>query len=400
MKGRRFRAAAAVLAASLLTLAAGCASGPAKQSHAPVFFPPAPNLPRLQYLTGFSNSIDVEGAAADTVSLISFDKHEEQKVSRIVKPSGIASKKGKLYVTDIAGQLFVIDLPKKKMEQFKGNDGLGKLKKPVGVAVDDAGFVFVSDIERKEVLIYDTNGEYLKSIGSELGFTPTDIAVDEEYLYVLDTRKSVIRVLDPMTGTQIKEIGRLDDPLQSLTLPTRMTLDDKGVIWVTNAGRGNVTSYDRDGHFLGSFGKFGDGMGQFARPKGITTDVNGYVYVVDSGFQNVQIFTDKGRLLSYFGSAKLPVGGMNLPSDIAISGSDLEYYQGLAEKDFELSQVIFVANQFGDNKIGIYGLGQRRGVDYEAAYKRAAEERERKAQEILRERSKQQEQKKEAAAKL
>ncbi len=391
MHGRLFRSAVALLAASVLTLTAGCATGPTQQSHGPVFFPPAPNLPRLQYLTSFSNSADVAGGSADTVSLVSFGKQEEQKVSRIIKPSGITTKNGKLYVTDIAGQLFVVDLPNKKMEQLKGNDGMGKLKKPVGVAVDSTGFVFVSDIERKEVLIYDNNGEYLKSVGGDLGFTPTDIAVDDENLYVLDTRKSVIRVLNPMTGAQVREIGKMDDPTQSLCLPTRMSLDDKGVLWVTNAGRGTVTSYDRDGHFLGTFGKFGDGMGQFARPKGIATDENGYVYVVDSGHQNVQIFNDKGRLLGYFGSAKLPVGGMNLPSDISISKRDLEYFQKLAQKDFELSEVIFVANQFGENKIGVYGLGKLKGVDYDAAYRKAAEEREHKAQEILKERKRQQE---------
>ncbi|WP_136516187.1 NHL repeat-containing protein [Geomonas edaphica] len=404
MHRRLFRSAAALLAASLLTLAAGCA-GSSRQSHAPVFFPPSPNLPRLQYLTSFSNSADVLGTSGDSVSLISVGKEEEQKVSRIIKPSGITSRDGKLYVTDIAGQLFVVDLANKKMEQLKGNDGLGQLKKPIAVAVDHAGFVFVTDIERKEVLIYDNNGEYLKSVGGDLNFSPTDIAVDNENLYVLDTRKSVIHVLDPMSGAQIREIGKLDEPTQSLSLPTRMNLDDKGVLWVTNAGTGAVISYDRDGHFLGSFGKFGDGMGQFTRPKGITTDSNGYVYVVDSGFQNVQIFTEQGKLLGYFGSAKIPVGGMNLPSDITISTKNLDYFQKFADKDFELSEIIFVANQFGENKIGVYGLGKLRGVDYEAAYRKASEEREHRTQELLKERKKQQEMqeqqsKKDATAKL
>lgn len=402
MHGRLIRSAAALLAASVLTLTAGCASGPTRQSHGPVFFPPAPNLPRLQYLTSFSDSNDVLGTSGDSLSLVSFGKEQDQKVNRIIKPSGIAAKDGKLYVTDIAGQLFIVDLANKKMEQLKGNDDLGKLKKPVGVAVDNAGFIFVSDTERKEVLIYDTNGEFLKAVGGDLNFTPTDIAVDNENLYVLDTRKSLVRVLNPMTGAQVGEIGKTNDPAQSLSLPTRMNLDDKGVLWVTNAGSGTVSSYDRDGHFLGSFGKFGDGMGQFARPKGIATDENGYVYVVDSGHQNVQIFTDKGRLLGYFGSAKLPVGGMNLPSDVTTSNKNLDYFQKYAEKDFELSEIIFVANQFGENKIGVYGLGKLRGVDYEAAYRKAAEERDRKAQEILKERNKQQEQQKEkdATAKL
>lgn len=387
MKVTKSRAVICAVAGALLTLSTGCANKQLSSS-GPVFFPPAPNLPRLQYLTGFSDSIQVEGKSRDTVSFLSLGKEEEVRASRIIKPAGIASRNGKLYVADIAGQLFIIDLPKKKMEKLKGADGPGKSRKPVGITVDKAGFVFVSDIERKEILIYDDGGNYLKAIGGELDMTPTDVAVDGSLVYVLDTRKSIIRVLDPLTGEQVQEIGKLEDPTQSLSLPTKMSMDERGVLWVSNAGRGNITSYDRDGHYLGGFGKFGDGLGQFARPKGVVADENGYVYVVDSGFQNVQIFNDKGRLLGYFGSPKLPVGGMNLPCDITISNEDLPYYQTLAEKDFELSQVVFVANQFGNPKISLYGYGQRKGIDYDKVYREAALKQEKKAQELLKQRLK------------
>jgi len=382
MYPRPSRTATAVVAGALLAVLAGCA-GTQKNATGPVFFPPAPNLPRLQYLTGFSNSADVK-AEQDMFNLVSLGKKTQSKVERIIKPSSITSKAGKLYVADISGQLLIVDLPKKSIEQLKGNQGLGKLKKPVGVAVDNAGFVYVADIGKKEVLIYDDQGEYLKSVAGDSDMNPTDIAVYENELYVMDTRKSVIRVFDPVTGDTLREIGKVqDDPEKSISLPTKMSIDARGIIRVSNAGRGDISSYDRDGHFLGSFGKFGDGMGQFSRPKGVTADANGYVYVVDAGFQNVQVFSDSGRLLTYFGSPKLPVGGMNLPCDISVSAEDIPYYQTLADKNFEVSEVIFVANQFGEPKISLYALGKQRGVDYDKVYQRAAQEREKKAQEKL-----------------
>lgn len=386
MHSRTYRAAIAVIAGSLLSLLAGCA-GASKTANKSVFFPPAPNLPRLQYLTGISDSTDVEGRQSG-FSLIAFGDAAQKTVLPIIKPSSIAAAAGKLYITDISGQLFVVDLPKKSMEQLQGNQGAGKLGKPVGVAVDRAGFVFVADVGRKEVLVYNNNGEYLKSVGGGLNIYPTDVAVDDSRLYVLDTKKAVIHIFDPVTSALIQDIGKVSDPAKSLSLPYKMTLDKNGIIRVSNAGRGDITSYDRDGHFLGSFGKFGDTPGQFARPKGLTADDNGYLYIVDAGFQNVQVFDESGRLLTMFGSADLPVGGMNLPCDITISSDDLPYYQKLADKNFELSQVIFVANQFGNPKISLYGYGKQKGIDYDMAYQQIVQQREQRAREEMQRRDK------------
>jgi len=387
MHSRTHRTAIAVIAGSLISLLAGCA-GESKTAKRSVFFPPAPNLPRLQYLTGISDSTDVEGKKKE-FSLIAFgDLAQQKSVLPIIKPSSIAAAAGKLYITDISGQLLVVDLPKKSMEQLKGNQGAGKLGKPVGVAVDRAGFVFVADVGRKEVMVYNNNGEYLKSVGSGLNMYPTDVAVDDSRLYVLDTKKAVIHIFDPVTSAFIQDIGKVSDAAKSLSLPTKMSLDKQGVIRVSNAGRGDITAYDRDGHFLGSFGKFGDTPGQFARPKGLTADDNGYLYVVDAGFQNVQVFDENNRLLTMFGSADLPVGGMNLPCDVTISSDDLPYYQMLADKDFELSQVIFVANQFGNPKISLYGYGKQKGIDYDMAYQQISQQREQWAREEMQKRNK------------
>ena len=387
MHSRTYRTAIAVIAGSLLSLLAGCA-GESKTAKRSVFFPPAPNLPRLQYLTGISDSTDVEGKKKE-FSLIAFRNLTPKKsVLSIIKPSSVAAAAGKLYVTDISGQLFIVDLPKKSMEQLKGNRGAGKLRKPVGVTVDRAGFVFVADVGRKEVLVYNNDGEYLKSVGHGLNMYPTDVAVDDSRLYVLDTKKAVIHIFDPVTSAFIQDIGKVSDAAKSLSLPTKMSLDKQGVIRVSNAGRGDITSYDRDGHFLDSFGKFGDTPGQFARPKGLTADDNGYLYVVDAGFQNVQVFDENNRLLTMFGSADLPVGGMNLPCDITISSEDLPYYQMLADKDFELSQVIFVANQFGNPKISLYGYGKQKGIDYDKAYQQIIQQREQWARKEMQKRNK------------
>jgi len=377
MSTRPVRFASAILAIWLLGVLAGCA-GPSSVTQGPVFFPPSPSLPRLQYLMGINSSADVEGAV-NTYSLVSFGKEKEKVVRPIIKPYGVTAAGNKVYVADIAGQVAIMDLAKKKFELLKGDKDFGKLKKPVGVTLDESGFIYVADVGRKEILIYDPEGEYLRAVGGELGVTPADVAVDLDRIYILDNKGAIIKALDRVTGAFITDLGDKLDAENRLSLPINFTLGKNGIFHITNAGSGRVISLDRDGNFLGAFGKMGDGFGQFSRPKGIAVDDKGEIFVVDAGFQNTQIFNEKGRLLMYFGSNTLPVGGMNLPAGITLSNADLPFFQQMAEKNFELEQVVFVTNQYGNPKISVYGLGKLRGVDYEKEYRRLQEEREMKA---------------------
>lgn len=370
----------AACSVAYLILLSACAGQ--KKAQGPVFFPPAPNLPRIQYLTGITSSQDVEGAAS-SLSLLSFGGADQKKLRPIIKPYGVAAAKGKIYVADIAGQVLIIDLPNKSFEKLKGDNGVGKLKKPINLAVDAQGFLYVADNGRKEVLVYDAQGEFVRSVGRDFDLTPGSVAVDEDRIYILDVRKGFIQVVDRVSFERVKEIGKNDDPAQSLSLPISMALDGKGVLHVTNAGTGKVMSFDRDGHFLSSFGQMGDGFGQFSRPKGIAADQNGNLMVVDAAFQNVQVLTDKGRVLMFFGGAEGAIGGMNLPAGITTSSDNMEYYQKLADKNFELEQIVLVVNQFGNPKIGIYGFGKQKGIDYEKEYQRVQSERERKARELM-----------------
>lgn len=369
------RIMATLLSFWLMTVLAGCA-GERSAMQGPVFFP-SPTLPRVQYLMGINSSADVEGEV-NKVSLLSLGVQQDKQPRPIIKPFGITTARNKVYVADIAGQVAIMDLANKKFELLKGDRELGKTKKPVAVAVDEAGFIYVADVGRKEVLVYDAEGEFLRAVGGELGATPADVAVDEDRIYILDSKGAAIRALDRVTGEHVGDVTKNLEGDNRLSLPINFTLD-RGTFYVTNAGTGKVTSLDRDGNFIGSFGKLGDGYGQFSRPKGVAVGKAGEVFVVDAGFQNAQIFTEKGRLLMFFGGNTIPVGGMNIPAGITVGNESLEFFQKLADKDFQVDQVIFVANQFGDPKISVYGYGKRRGIDYEKEYKRLQAEREKKA---------------------
>lgn len=394
---------------TLLLLLVGCAAP--QKTVEPGIWPAPPNYPRIQFLMGVNNSNDVE-KQNNSFNLIGGLVGAQETVRPILKPYGIAEHNGVLYVVDTTGnRVVIIDIPKGSFSFLKGNAAMGKLKKPVTVAVDKDGFIYVADTERREVLAYSPSGEFSGAFCRDFDIKPVGVAVYEDQLYVLDMQKSEVVVLNKRDGTRLSSFGRSDIPGQFLSLPTNMAVDHKGVLHITNVGTGQVISFDRDGHFLKAFGEFGTGFGQASRPRGITVDKDNITYVVDAGFQLVQMFNEQDRLLMSFGGATAPLGGMNLPAGIVTFDTNLDFYQKFAQPNFKLERIIAVTNQFATfgatgpkfHKVALYGLGKMTNLDYDKEYRLIRERQERQAQEFRDRKAKEEaelKKKEEAARKL
>ncbi|MBW1646428.1 MAG: hypothetical protein JRJ56_08970 [Deltaproteobacteria bacterium] len=347
-----------LLLAGMLVLA-GCAGTEVSGPQGPVFFPPAPNPPRVQYLTRISSSRDVDDKQLSGLSLVAVGDTRAEKVKPIIKPFGITFHKGKIYLCDTtAARVIIIDPAKKTFDFLKGNYSFGKLKKPINLDLDAEDNLYVADTMRREVLVYGPSGNFLRAYGKTLEMKPVDVAVDGDFLYVLDIKNHDIKILDRKTGKLRRRIGKTPDGKYLLSMPISLALGPKGSIYVTNMTTGKVVNLDRDGHLLGEFGKLGDGFGQFGRPKGIDVDRQNRIYVVDAAHQNVQIFNKKGRLLMFFGDPGLPFGSLNLPASIAVTSEGIELFRQYIDPAFAAENLIFVTSQFGAAKISVYALGQ------------------------------------------
>ena len=100
---------------------------------------------------------------------------------------------------------------------------------------------------------------------------------------------------------------------------------------------------------------FGKGIGQFVRPKGISVDKDDNLYVVDAGFENVQIFNSNNKLLMFFGGPYNGPGDMWLPAKVHVDYENMQYFKKWVSPEYELSYLIYVANQYGPDKISVYG---------------------------------------------
>ncbi len=346
------------LGAVVILLASGC-SAPIRKVEVPVFFPSPPAPPRIQFLTAFSGSKDIETQSA-------FDRFivGEKENLRVDKPYGVASFEGKIYVCDTNLTVEVFDLKKGTFGRLEGAVGPGTLRQPINISIDSDGNKYVADPVRAQIVQFDRNDGYVQAFGLDDPWRPVDVAPHGDRLYVADMEKGLVRVLDKSSGALIKSIGDRGDPSERLDRPTNLAFDSNGNLYVTDIGRFQVVRFDRDGHFKSTVGRPGDNLGHFARPKGIALDRENRLYVVDSSFNNIQIFNEAGRLLMFFGASGDRPGGMRLPAAVAVDYDNVDYFRQYAAPGFEIEYLLLVTSQFGERRVNVFGFGKQEGQHY------------------------------------
>jgi DNA-binding beta-propeller fold protein YncE len=317
-----------------------------------VIFPPPPDTTRIQYLTHITNSQDIKGKQSG------FNKFlfGPSTPVPITKPYGITAHKSKIYICDTGlGGIIIIDFKKGSFIPFVPS-GKGQLKLPINCTLDDRDYLYVADGNRHQVVVFDETGKFLNAFGEAENFRPTDVAVAENKIYVASINEHRINIYD-RDSLKLKTFfpdTETGDP-SYLYQPTNIYLTQKE-IYVSDMGDYKIKVYTHEGEFIRSVGGYGNNFGQLMRPKGIAIDDRNNLYVVDAAFENVQIFDNLGRLLMFFGGPYSKPGDMWLPAGIALDNSSNEYFEKFVDKSFDLQYLVFVANQYGPDKIGVYGF--------------------------------------------
>lgn len=349
----------AVMAAIIL-VAAGCAT-PEKKREEAVFLPPAPDLPRFQFLASFTGAEDIE---TEKTKFESFVTGKEETRKRLDKPYGVAMHDGKIYVCDTNSTVMVFDMARKTFEPLKGAKGIGKLIQPLNISIDAEGYKYVSDVIRKQVVIFDKNDLFVKALGKQEDWKPVDAVFFEGLVYVADIKNGEIRVYDRNTGELVKTFGQKGELNELLGMPSNLAFDSHGNLYVVDSGRFQVVKFDRDGHFLNTIGSVGTNLGHFSRPRGLALDRENRMYVVDAAFYNIQIFNDKGQLLLFFGEGGTAPGTLILPAAVHIDYDNLKYFEEYIDPSFQPEFLVLVTSQFGDRMVNVFAHGKKKGEKY------------------------------------
>lgn len=346
--------------AAIIMVAAGCAA-PEKKREEAVFLPPPPDLPRFQFLASFTGAEDIE---TEKTKFESFVTGKEETRKRLDKPYGVALYDGKIYVCDTNSTVMVFDMVRKTFEPLKGAKGIGKLIQPLNISIDAEGYKYVTDVIRKQVVIFDKNDLYVKALGKQEDWKPVDAVFFEGLVYVADIKNAEIRVYNRNTGELVKTFGQKGELNELLGMPSNLAFDSHGDLYVVDSGRFQVVKFDRDGHFLNTIGSVGTNLGHFSRPRGIAIDKENRMYVVDAAFYNIQIFNDKGQLLLFFGEGGTAPGTLILPAAVHVDYDNLKYFEEYVDPSFQPESLILVTSQFGDRMVNVFAYGKEKGKKY------------------------------------
>ena len=175
--------------------------------------------------------------------------------------------------------------------------------------------------------------------------------------YVTDAVSNQVVVMDKTTGEEITRIGNTDDKDGQFVLITGLALDQQDNIYVTDKLKAQITKFDKSGTFQQTIGRLGDSIHDLARPKGIAVDKEGRIWVVDAASEVTKIYNPEGQLLLFFGLPGNRHGMMNLTAAIALDYDNVELFREYAVEGANIEFLVLVSNQFGLNKISVYGFG-------------------------------------------
>lgn len=227
---------------------------------------------------------------------------------------------------DPRGHVFVVD-KSGRIQRFspKGSFEVGwrmpdtRFGYPVGLAVHPDGRLFVADTHCHRVMIYDREGNWLGSFGSEGSGDgqfqlPTDVAFDSEgFIYVSEYHQNDrISRWSPELRF-VRSFGETPIDGKRLSRPTGLVVDDEDTLWVADACHHRLIRFDSEGRVLAVFGRFGEKPGEMRYPYDISLSPEKTLMVCEYEGARLQWFSKDGRSLRVWGRHGRRPGEMFAP---------------------------------------------------------------------------------------
>jgi len=171
-----------------------------------------------------------------------------------------------------------------------------------GVAIDSKDRVYVFNRSSHPVMVFDRNGDFLKSWGEGVFSSRTHgIYIDEhDNVFCSDDGDHTVRKLT-LDGKLLMTLGtpnKVGEEGVPFNRPTYAVVAPSGEIFVSDGyGNSRVHKFSHDGGLLKSWGTKGEGPGQFNIPHGVWV-MDGKVYVADRQNHRIQIFTMDGEYIT------------------------------------------------------------------------------------------------------
>ena len=290
------------------------------------------NSPKIEFIRTIASDRDVREGGESRVL---------EAILGIEEPRGIFGSPydvavgggGRVFVSDLAKRdVLILDLANYQVRHFERpkHDEL-YFESPMALAVGREDMVYVSDNQQGRVYLFGADLRLHKVIGQGRLTRPVGLACDRERdrLYVADAGSHQVVVYDG-NGEWLKSFGKRGSTTGEFNYPLDLEVDAAGNLYVLDTMNARVQVFDGDGNFLRTFGERGTSLGSFHMAKGIAVDRSGHVYVTDGVGHRFVIFDLHGNHLMTLGGRTSTEGKLGLPGGFDMpKGIDADAEDGI-----------------------------------------------------------------------
>ncbi|HEX5984871.1 MAG TPA: hypothetical protein VFY69_11750, partial [Solirubrobacterales bacterium] len=199
---------------------------------------------------------------------------------------------------DGEGNVWVADAGNSRIQKFSPQGqflakfgtfgwGAGQIFAPNGIAIGADGSIWLS--EHLRVQRFTPAGQLIERVGAEELSASTAVAIDADgNAYVTDNEKDQVVVFDE-EGDHLRSFGSQGTGPGQFENATEVDADADGYVWVADSEADRVQLFTAAGDHIAAFGSPGSGAEQLQLEHwtGIASDGNGRVWVADAGNDRV-----------------------------------------------------------------------------------------------------------------
>ena len=206
-----------------------------------------------------------------------------------------------------------------------GGDGFGLLS-PRGLDFGLDGTIYIASLKNNVVAFnpsleaFTTWGDF----GSEPGYfnEPLDVAVDQlGYVYVSDCLNDRIQKFTS-DGNFVLEWGSHGGGNGQFYYPDGIAINANNEIYVADIWNSRIQKFSNSGEYITQWGSQGSDEGEFYLPESVAVDTDGLVYVADTWNTRIEVFSPDGEFIRQWPTSDNVNSGVEA---VAVQGNDYVY---------------------------------------------------------------------------
>jgi len=211
---------------------------------------------------------------------------------------------------NIKGDIFISDTGNNRIQKFSGEGkfiklvggfgwGTAQFDEPVSVWARDGLRVLIADKNNHRIMHYDSNLNFVTAIDGadfhneslRFRFPVGILRSDPGDLFIIDSENNRIVRINSV-GIPEHSFGGYGSPGNPLINPVKIAAKGSDKIYVSDAGRKEIVTYDYFGNYLIAMGK-----GVLQQPAGLDIDEKGNILVCDTPASQVKVFNSAGQII-------------------------------------------------------------------------------------------------------